>query len=228
MSTTPIYTTLHKHHIIPTHAGGSDDPSNLVELTIEEHANAHKRLFFIYGHWQDELAYKGLSGMIGHDECIRIAQYHGSRKGSLGMKKTIANMSKKERQEKFTNSHSGKSENIWTKEQYDEYWTPERRKERSEKVSGHKNPSKGTIWHRHKETGERKKFKKNEIIPAEWITSSEYKEYYRKMNSNKNHNAYGMHWYTDGNKNYLLFPEDIEIDELSLKRGRIVKKKIAV
>ncbi len=31
-----------------------------------------------------------------------------------------------------------------------------------------------------------------------------------------------------GDKNYLLFPEDIEIDELSLKRGRIVKKEIVV
>jgi hypothetical protein len=28
----------HKHHIIPKHAGGTNDPSNLIELTIEEHA----------------------------------------------------------------------------------------------------------------------------------------------------------------------------------------------
>lgn len=25
----------HKHHIIPRHVGGSDDPSNLVELTVK-------------------------------------------------------------------------------------------------------------------------------------------------------------------------------------------------
>jgi len=24
----------HKHHIIPKHIGGTDDPSNLIELTI--------------------------------------------------------------------------------------------------------------------------------------------------------------------------------------------------
>ena len=31
----------HKHHIIPKHIGGTDDPSNLVDLTIEEHAEAN-------------------------------------------------------------------------------------------------------------------------------------------------------------------------------------------
>ena len=35
----------HKHHIIPKHMGGTDDPSNLIELTIEEHAEAHRKLF---------------------------------------------------------------------------------------------------------------------------------------------------------------------------------------
>ena len=69
-----IYT--HKHHIIPKHAGGSDDPSNLKELTIEEHTLAHKKLFFIYGRPQDEWAYLGLSGAIGKDEIMRRASGH--------------------------------------------------------------------------------------------------------------------------------------------------------
>ena len=64
-----IYT--HKHHIVPKHAGGSDDPSNLKKLTIEEHALAHKKLFFIYGNPMDEIAYLGLEGMIDKAECIR-------------------------------------------------------------------------------------------------------------------------------------------------------------
>ena len=67
-----IYT--HSHHIIPKHAGGTDDPSNLVQLTVEEHAQAHLELFEKYGRWQDELAYKGLSGMIGKEEIIRLIQ----------------------------------------------------------------------------------------------------------------------------------------------------------
>lgn len=35
----------HLHHIIPKHMGESDDPDNLVELSIEEHAEAHKKSF---------------------------------------------------------------------------------------------------------------------------------------------------------------------------------------
>ena len=51
--------------------GGSDDPSNLIELTVEGHAEAHRKLFEEHGHWQDELAWKGLAGMIDHQEVIK-------------------------------------------------------------------------------------------------------------------------------------------------------------
>jgi len=47
----------HKHHIIPKHMGGSDDPENLIELTIEEHVES--------GHYQSisHLGGKASSGM---------------------------------------------------------------------------------------------------------------------------------------------------------------------
>ena len=60
----------HKHHIIPRHAGGTDDPSNIVQLSIEEHAEAHRILFEQYGRIQDKLAWKGLLGMIDTQEII--------------------------------------------------------------------------------------------------------------------------------------------------------------
>lgn len=60
----------HKHHIIPRHAGGTDDPSNIVELTVEEHAETHRKLYEQYGRWQDKLAYEGLSGQIPSKEVI--------------------------------------------------------------------------------------------------------------------------------------------------------------
>ena len=43
----------HKHHIIPKHMGGTDEPSNLIELTIEEHAIEHKKLWEKHGKRED-------------------------------------------------------------------------------------------------------------------------------------------------------------------------------
>lgn len=69
----------HKHHIIPRHAGGTDNPSNLIELTIEEHAEAHRILYEKYGRDGDKFAWLGLSGQIGKDEILR--QIAMSQKG---------------------------------------------------------------------------------------------------------------------------------------------------
>lgn len=64
--------------------GGSDDPSNIIELTIEEHAEAHRKLYEEHGHIQDYLAWKGLNGCIDKEEIIRnISSMNGKkRKGS--------------------------------------------------------------------------------------------------------------------------------------------------
>ena len=70
----------HTHHIIPRHMGGTDDPDNLIELTIEEHAEAHRLLYEKYGHWQDKVAWQGLLGLIGHEDIMR--EMYDSRKGS--------------------------------------------------------------------------------------------------------------------------------------------------
>jgi len=72
----------HKHHVIPLHMGGTDDPSNIVELTIEEHAEAHRKLFEEHGRWQDELAWKGLAGMITQEELIKRKLSESSKKGN--------------------------------------------------------------------------------------------------------------------------------------------------
>jgi hypothetical protein len=69
---------LHKHHIIPKHIGGSDDPANLEMLSIEGHAEAHKVLWNTHGLIQDYLAWKGLAGLIGKDEIMRLVpRFHG-------------------------------------------------------------------------------------------------------------------------------------------------------
>jgi len=88
---------IHKHHIVPKHMGGTDDPSNLIELTVEEHAKAHKNLFDQYGCWQDQVAYRTLSGQITSDEARRVAvskTLKGMPKSDDHRKKLQANLKK--------------------------------------------------------------------------------------------------------------------------------------
>lgn len=63
----------HRHHIIPRHAGGTDELDNLVLLTVEEHALAHKKLWEEHGRIQDYIAWQSLSGQITHEEARRLA-----------------------------------------------------------------------------------------------------------------------------------------------------------
>jgi hypothetical protein len=79
----------HRHHIIPKHAGGSDEEKNLIELTVEEHAEAHKFLYETYGKHEDYLAWKGLEGIIPKAEIIQELNSLGGKKGgSKGGKKS--------------------------------------------------------------------------------------------------------------------------------------------
>lgn len=65
----------HKHHIIPfyewkmrinpdatRHDKEFNAPDNIIHLTIEQHAQVHQFLFELNGNWQDEFAWKFLSG----------------------------------------------------------------------------------------------------------------------------------------------------------------------
>ena len=60
----------HKHHIIPRHAGGTDEPSNLVEVSVEEHAELHLALYLEHGRWQDFYAYQLLAKEVGREKAF--------------------------------------------------------------------------------------------------------------------------------------------------------------
>ena len=60
--------------------GGTDDPDNLIELTVEEHAEAHLKLYEEHGNKQDLIAYQTLSGQIGQDEAMFEARSIGGKK----------------------------------------------------------------------------------------------------------------------------------------------------
>ena len=71
----------HKHHIIPKHMGGSDEPDNLIELSIEEHAQAHKELWEKYNQEWDRIAWLSLSGQINVSEAKRLVQKEAFKRG---------------------------------------------------------------------------------------------------------------------------------------------------
>ena len=111
-----IYT--HIHHIIPRHMGGTDDPSNLIEVTVEQHALLHKQLWEDLGYQEDYIAWRCLSGQITTQEAtleaIRLARqrYKGTKRGPLS----------EEAKSNISNAKKGKSINY-----------PKNRKSRSEK-----------------------------------------------------------------------------------------------
>ena len=51
-----------KHHIIPKFAGGLDNPSNLVDLTFNDHTLAHYIRWVVYKQNQDLTAFNLMSG----------------------------------------------------------------------------------------------------------------------------------------------------------------------
>ncbi len=64
----------HWHHIVPRHAGGTNDPENLVRVTVEEHAELHFARYLKYGEMGDWLAAYSLSGQITHAEAAAEAR----------------------------------------------------------------------------------------------------------------------------------------------------------
>ena len=80
----------HKHHIIPKHMGGTDEESNLIELTIQEHAEAHRKLYEDHGRWEDKLAWQGLAGLLTNEELVKEMLSEAGKKGGrsqLGKKR---------------------------------------------------------------------------------------------------------------------------------------------
>ncbi len=61
--------------------GGTDHPDNLIELSVEEHAEAHRMLFEKYGHWQDYVAWQGLAKLMSKEEIVADILSHAGKKG---------------------------------------------------------------------------------------------------------------------------------------------------
>lgn len=69
------YSGLHCHHIIPRHAGGTDDEDNLTYLTLREHIIAHYLLYRINKHPNDLRSMYMLGAHLSHQQRKIIGEY---------------------------------------------------------------------------------------------------------------------------------------------------------
>jgi len=77
--------------------GGSDEPSNLVELTVEEHADAHRLLWEQHGKKEDLLAWLSLSKQVSEQEIQLI-------RSSIGGKNNRGKQKSEEHKKKISES----------------------------------------------------------------------------------------------------------------------------
>lgn len=210
------YSIKHKHHIIPKHAGGTDDPENIIELTIEEHAEAHRLLYEQYNRIQDKVAYMGLAKLATTDELVYILLSEG-RKGPLN---PMYGKPASNRGVKRPGVGGRKTGTVWSESErttqtqlrsqpgyYDYTKDAERNKKISDAKKGKAGPSKGKSWY-------------NNGIVETW--AAECPEGYSKGRKPRDQvNKRGLKWYNNGAIN-RQFKEGTE--DKGFIRGRTKRK----
>lgn len=112
----------HMHHIVPKHMGGSNDKKNLIRVNIPMHAFLHKCLFEEHGHWQDELAWKSLSGQITGAEIANEGRRLRMKENKLWLGRTHTKESKNkmgpEKGTQFSEKHKQNLSESWSYEKH--------------------------------------------------------------------------------------------------------------
>ena len=98
----------HIHHIVPKHAGGTNHPSNLKKVTIEQHAEEHKKLYLKYQRLEDLTAWKTLEAQMKDPEM----HYYKSKLGGL---KNKGKRKSEEHKRKIALANIGKKASSQTK-----------------------------------------------------------------------------------------------------------------
>lgn len=62
--------------------GGTDDPTNLIELTPAQHAEEHRKLYEQFGHWQDYVAWQGLAKLTSKQEHVALLLSNAGKAGA--------------------------------------------------------------------------------------------------------------------------------------------------
>ena len=82
----------HLHHIVPKHAGGTDDPSNLVRVNKAMHAFMHRLRYQETGDYYDCCAANLLSGDWTAEQARQEACKHGQQLSETFLPAAIKNL----------------------------------------------------------------------------------------------------------------------------------------
>ena len=111
--------------------GGTDDADNLVELTVEEHALAHKELYERYGKDEDRIAWLSLSQQMTAPEVFLETSRLGglNNRGKVLTEEHKQNLSKsltgrtcsEEHKKKVSKAQTGKNNSMYGVVRGEEY-----------------------------------------------------------------------------------------------------------
>jgi hypothetical protein len=119
--------------------GGTDDPSNLIKLTIEEHAEAHKKLWEEHGNEYDRIAWMGLSKMIDKQDIIKLILSENGKKNSKNFTREASSKGGKTSARLYPEKSSLAGKALWSKPGMREHLS----KKRVEQSASGKNPMQG-------------------------------------------------------------------------------------
>jgi hypothetical protein len=79
----------HRHHIIPRYKGGTDESTNIVEISVTQHAMYHYCNYQLWGNVEDYVAWRGLSGQISTADFLYEKSKIFSKKANIALQNKI-------------------------------------------------------------------------------------------------------------------------------------------
>jgi hypothetical protein len=71
----------HEHRIVPGYQGGKYEEGNVVEIHTVRHAMWHFANWKLWGNPEDRIAWRGLAGIVTHEEAVFEACSLGGKRG---------------------------------------------------------------------------------------------------------------------------------------------------
>ena len=128
----------HKHHIVPKHAGGKNDPSNLVEVSVTQHAMFHYCEWRLHERWEDKCAWQVLANNVKHPLHVKGRKLTDSQRKNIsermkGNTHCLGRTLSEETKEKLREISTGRKHSEETKEKLREINTGKKLTEETKK-----------------------------------------------------------------------------------------------